>query len=86
MRGFVERVEELVFAPQPIARLVFLRIAAPLAIVGFMSSRILHADDWLSVAGFRAPDSDDWRMPLSLPGLPVWAAWSVAVALAVSGL
>ena len=86
MRGFVDRVEEFVFAPQPIARLVVLRIAAPLAILGFMSSRILHADDWLSVAGFRAPDSDDWRMPLSLPGLPVWAAWSVAVALAVSGL
>lgn len=86
MRGFVDRVEEFAFAPQPIARLVVLRIAAPLAILGFMSSRILHADDWLSVAGFRAPDSDDWRMPLSLPGLPVWAAWSVAVALAVSGL
>jgi len=86
VRGFLAFLEERVFAPQPIARLAFLRIAAPLAILGFMSSRILHADDWLSVAGFRAPDSDDWRMPLSLPGLPVWAAWSIATALAVTGL
>ncbi|HEY0476620.1 MAG TPA: HTTM domain-containing protein [Kofleriaceae bacterium] len=75
-----------VFRPRPIARLVAVRILAPLAILGFLSSRIHHADDWLSVAGFRVPGGSDWRQPLALPALPVWAAWSVGAALIVAGL
>lgn len=81
-----KRAVGAVFAPRPIARLGFLRIAAPLAILGFMSSRILHADDWLSDAGFRVPPLPDWRQPVSLPALPVWLAWSVGAALAASAL
>lgn len=81
-----KRVESAVFRPQPIVRLAALRILAPLAILGFMSSRIVHADDWLSSAGFRVPTIADWRQPVSLPALPVWAAWSVGAALVITGL
>jgi len=86
MQRFLTFLERHVLVPQPIARLVFVRIAASLAIVGFMSSRIVHADDWLSVAGFRLPEISDIHQPLALPGLPVWAAWAVGVLLAISGL
>jgi len=86
VRALPGRLWSAVFAPRPIVRLAALRIAAPLAILGFMSSRIAHADEWLSDAGFRVPALADWRQPLSLPALPTWAAWSVAAALAVSGL
>jgi uncharacterized membrane protein YphA (DoxX/SURF4 family) len=75
------------FGPKPITRLVIVRVCAPLAILGFMSHRIIHADDWLSSAGFRVPtEIVDWRQPLPIPGLPVWAAWTVAIAFLVSGL
>jgi uncharacterized membrane protein YphA (DoxX/SURF4 family) len=86
MRELVAFIERYVLGPRPIARLVVVRICASLVILGFMSSRIIHADDWLSVAGFRLPDVEDYRQPLALPGLPVWAAWTVAAALVVAGL
>jgi hypothetical protein len=86
MPGVVALAGRAGFGPRPIARLAVLRILAPLAILGFLASRIHHADDWLSVAGFRVPAGSDWRQPLSLPALPVWAAWSVAAALIVTGL
>jgi uncharacterized membrane protein YphA (DoxX/SURF4 family) len=86
MHRFLAFLESDVLVPRPIARLVAIRIAASLAIVGFMSSRIVHADDWLSVAGFRLPEIADYRQPLALPGLPVWAAWVVGALLAISGL
>ena len=82
-----ERVERWLFGPQPIARLAMIRIAAPLAIVGFMSSRVIHADDWLSDAGFHVPSTIvDWRQPLPMPAPPVWLAWTLAIALVVAGL
>jgi len=84
--ALARRAADAAFRPQPIARLVTVRILAPLAILGFLASRIHHADDWLSVAGFRVPGGSDWRQPLALPALPVWAAWSVGAALVVAGL
>lgn len=76
-----------VFEPQPIIRLELVRILVPLAIIGFMSSRMLHADDWLSDAGFHVPPIDhDWRQAAGVEPVPVWAAWSIAIALLVSGL
>ncbi len=81
-----EAVMRILFAPRPIARLAMIRIAAPLAILGFMSSRVIHADDWLSDAGFRVPAIADWRQPLPLPAPPTWLAWMIAIALVVSGL
>jgi Vitamin K-dependent gamma-carboxylase len=76
-----------IFGPKPIARLVIVRVLAPIAILGFMSHRIIHADDWLSDAGFRVPTEIwDWRQPLPIPGIPVWAAWTIAIAFLLSGL
>ena len=83
---FFEEVVAAIFRPQPIARLVALRILAPLAILGFMSSRIAYPDDWLSDLGFRVPAISGWQQPISLPPLPSWAALAVCVALVVSGL
>jgi hypothetical protein len=80
--------ERWLTAPQPIWRLVVLRIVVPLVILGFLSSRLIHADYWLSPRGFQLPDlgGHDWRQPLYLPPLPAWAAWAVAAATVASGL
>lgn len=74
--------------PVPVLRLELVRIAAPLAILGFMSSRIMYADEWLGEGGFRVPDLGyaDPRQPMYLPALPSWAAWGVALAMVASGL
>lgn len=75
------------FAPQPVVRIETIRIFASLAILGFMSTRIAHADDWLSSAGFRIPEvANDYRQPAHFAPLSVGAAWTVAIALLVSGL
>ncbi len=81
-------VGDWVNRPQPIVRLETLRILVPIAILGFMSSRIVHADHWLSDEGFTVPDlgGSDWRQPLYIPPVPGWAAWLVGVALVASGL
>jgi hypothetical protein len=74
--------------PVPVLRLELIRICAPLAILGFMSSRIAYADEWLGDGGFRVPDLGvaDPRQPLFLPALPPWAAWAVALTMVASGL
>jgi hypothetical protein len=75
------------FAPQPIVRLEAVRIFSTLAILGFMSTRVLHADDWLSTVGFRVPElANDYRQPAHFAALPVGAAWAVAIVLVISGL
>jgi uncharacterized membrane protein YphA (DoxX/SURF4 family) len=74
-------------APEPIVRLEALRIVVPLFILGFMSSRLIHADYWIGDAGFQVPDmGGDWRQPLYLPPLPAWAAWMLAAAMVAAGL
>ena len=81
------RLRDWLAEPQPIERLALLRIAIPLAVLGFLSSRLLHADHWLSPVGFHVPDlGGDWRQPLYLPPMPVGAAWVVAVVITLSGL
>jgi hypothetical protein len=76
-----------VFAPQPIFRLELIRVLAPLAILGFMSSRMLHADDWLSTAGFHPPAlADDYRQPANFAPLAPGMAWGVCALLCASGL
>lgn len=76
-----------VYGPQRIERVVLLRIAAPLAILGFMSTRLAHADHWIGDAGFWVPDlGGDWRQPLYLPALPVPLAWALAGAMVASGV
>ena len=82
-----EVVERWLYGPQPIVRLELLRILLPLAILAFLAVRILHADDWISDAGFHVPDmGGDWRQPLYLPPLPVWAAYAFCAAVVASGL
>jgi hypothetical protein len=74
-------------APQPIVRLEILRILAPLAILGFMSSRIINAADWLSDEGFRIPYlEDDWRQPAHFAGVSVGVAYTICATLVISGL
>ena len=74
--------------PVPVLRLEIVRIGVPLAVLGFMSSRVAHADEWLGGAGFRVPDlgTSDYRQPLYLAALPDGAAWAVAIVLVLSGL
>jgi hypothetical protein len=85
---FGPRLDQWISRPQPVLRIEILRICAPLAILGFMSSRIAHADEWLGDAGFRVPELGvaDYRQPLYIPALPSWAAWAVALVLVASGL
>lgn len=75
-------------APQPILRLELIRILAPLAVLGFMSGRLAHADEWLTNAGFQVPDlgHDDYRQPLYLSPLSMGSATALAVAMVASGL
>lgn len=81
------RFRDWLAEPQPIERLALLRIAIPLAVLGFLSSRLMHADHWLSPIGFHVPDlGGDWRQPLYLAPMPVWAAWVVAAGIVISGL
>jgi uncharacterized membrane protein YphA (DoxX/SURF4 family) len=83
----VKRLVERCFAPQPIVRLEAVRILAPIAILGFYTSRIVHADDWLSWTGFHPPAlADDWRQPVEIPPVPPWLAWVIAIALVIAGL
>jgi uncharacterized membrane protein YphA (DoxX/SURF4 family) len=73
--------------PIPVLRIEIVRIVAPLAILGFMSGRLAHADEWLGDAGFRVPDlGGDWRQPVYVPALPSALAWAVAAAMVISGL
>src|SRR5262249_10985259 len=75
-------------APQPIERLAFLRIVVPVATLGFLSSRLIHAADWLSVRAFHVPclGPNDWRQAACLPALPVAVAWAAALATVIAGL
>ena len=76
---------------EPVAelRLEIVRVAAPLAVLGFMSGRLVHADEWIGDAGFRVPDLEGkqgWAQPLFVPALPSGAAWAVAVLMVAAGL
>jgi hypothetical protein len=81
------RIADWLDEPVPLLRLEIVRIAAPLATLGFMSSRLAHADEWIGEAGFRVPDlGGDWRQPLFVPALPDWLAWTLAGVMIASGL
>jgi len=79
----LSRVSAWIDEPMPVARLELARIFAPLAILGFMSSRLAHADEWIGDAGFRVP-----RLPnhTYVPPLPSSAAWLIAFAMVATGL
>jgi len=75
-------------APQPIERLAFLRIVVPVATLGFLSSRLIHAGDWLGTGAFHVPclGPDDWRQAACLPALPNAVAWAIAIATVIAGV
>ncbi len=76
------------FGTELIARVELLRVCAPLAILGFMSSRIPYADHWISDVGFCVPDLGvgDPHQSYYLPPVSPTVAWAIACALVVSGL
>jgi uncharacterized membrane protein YphA (DoxX/SURF4 family) len=75
------------YGPQPVERLELLRIFVPLAILGFMATRLVHADHWVGDAGFTVPDlGGDWRQPVYLPPIPGAMAWVFAAIMVVSAL
>lgn len=81
--GLLERMRE----PRSIARLEFLRVFLPLAILGFMSSRMIHADHWIGMSGFEIPDlGGDYRQPLFLPRLPNALAYLLVGVMGASGI
>ena len=82
------RFEDWLNAPQPIERLALARIVLPLVLLAFQSSRLIHADHWLSPVGFRVPylGGHDWRQPLYIPPVSPGAAWTIAILTVVSGL
>jgi hypothetical protein len=52
-----------------------------------MGVRLIHADDWLSDAGFHVPATiPDWRQAVGLPAVPVWLAWTIGAGLVISAL
>ena len=81
------RIAEWLEEPLPVARIALVRIVMPLVALGFLSTRLIHADHWIGDAGFRVPDlGGDWRQPLFVPALPSWAAWGLAWTMVISGL
>jgi len=81
------RLWDWIHEPLPVIRLEILRVAAPLAILGFMSGRLRHADEWIGDHGFHVPDlGGDWRQPLYIAPLPANLAWALAVVMVASGL
>jgi uncharacterized membrane protein YphA (DoxX/SURF4 family) len=74
--------------PEPVLRLEIIRVVAPLAVLGFMSSRLAHVDEWLTSAGFQVPPMSvpDYRQPFYLPPLSSTSAWLLAIAMVLSGL
>jgi uncharacterized membrane protein YphA (DoxX/SURF4 family) len=87
MLPVLDRLNAWIDEPQPVLRIEIVRILAPLAVLGFMSGRLVHADEWIGDAGFRVPDlGGDWRQPLYVPGLPAEAAWLVVTLMVVAGL
>ncbi len=84
----IESLLARIVAPEPVLRIEIVRILAPLATLGFMSSRLRHADEWLSNVGFQVPPmlEVDWRQPLYLAPFSTTAAWWLAALMVVSGL
>jgi hypothetical protein len=84
VKAFLEWLDR----PQSADRLRFLRVAVPLVVLGFLSARLIHADEWLSTIGFQVPrmKDGDYRQPLYLAPVVPWLAWTIAGALVAAGL
>lgn len=74
--------------PEPVERLETVRIFAPLAILGFLASRFVHVEHWITRVGFVVPERAvaDYRQPLYIPPVPVWLAVVIATTTVIAGL
>ncbi len=82
-----KRISYWLEEPVPTLRIEIVRIVMPLVTLGFMSERIAHVGEWIGDQGFRVPDlGGDWRQPLYVPPLPMWAAMGVVSIMVASGL
>jgi uncharacterized membrane protein YphA (DoxX/SURF4 family) len=82
-----DKVGDWIDAPRPAIRLELVRMFAPLAILGFMSGRLIHVDEWIGDSGFRVPKlMHNGHQPLWVPPLPNDLAWVLAIAMVVSGV
>ncbi len=87
-QGVVTRVSKWLASPQPVERLELVRIVVPMAILGFLSTRLAHADHWLTLSGFQVPSLGhaDYRQPLYLSPLEPWQAWTLAALVVASAV
>ncbi len=69
-------------------RLAFMRIFLPLAILCFLSSRLLHPGEWLTNQGFHIQNlgHKDWRQPLYIPTVSLFTAVVICIMTTLSGL
>ncbi len=76
------------FTPQPAHRLALFRIIAPLAILGLLSSRLLHWGEFFTATGFHVPELGPGRVqqPLYIEPISAPAALTVTVLLVAAGL
>lgn len=82
-----ERVQRWLDAPQPILRLELIRFFLPLAVLGFVSSRLAYAGEWVGGTGFKIPDlGGDYTQPIFLPALGAGGARIFGVVLVAAGL
>ncbi len=83
----LSRAAAWLYQPVRLERLVFLRVLLPWIILGFMSSRLVHADFWVGDQGFSVPNlGGDWRQPIYLPPFPGNWAWVFAAVMVLSGV
>jgi hypothetical protein len=84
----MKRLRAWLDGQEPVARNELARVLVPLVILGFLSSRLVHADYWIGTHGFHVPDlgGHDWRQPLYLPPVAPWLAWAIAAVTTASGL
>lgn len=71
----------------PTTRLEIARIVLPLAILGFFSNRLIHADHWLGTTGFSVPDlGGHWAQPFYLAPVSDPLAWALAATITLTAL
>jgi hypothetical protein len=83
----IRKLSGWIEAPKAAVRLEFVRVFAPLAVLGFMSGRLVHADEWIGDGGFRIPPlPHTGHQPLWVPALPNDLAWLLVTTMVISGL
>jgi hypothetical protein len=83
----VRVVSAWIDAPMPVMRLEIIRLLSPVFVLGFMSGRLIHADEWIGSAGFRVPPlPHNPGQPLYVPPLPSPVAWAWVTLMVIAGI